>query len=64
MKDFTQYYKFSAPRVPAASHIDGMMPVDSLNRPVGVEVVLWSEMRPGYDIQLNLDGHLVGNEKS
>ncbi|WP_346394758.1 hypothetical protein [Pseudomonas syringae] len=64
MKDSTQYYKFSAPRVPAASPIDGMMPVDSLNRPVSVEVVLWSEMRPGYDIQLNLDGHLVGERKT
>ncbi|MDU8459824.1 MULTISPECIES: hypothetical protein [Pseudomonas syringae group] len=63
MKDSSQHYQFSAPRVPAASPIDGLMPVDSLNRPVSVEVGLWSKMRPGYDIQLNLDGHLVGERK-
>ncbi|WP_024674232.1 hypothetical protein [Pseudomonas syringae] len=63
MNDFKQHYEFSAPRVPVASPVDGLMPIDSLDNPVMVEIVLWSAMQPGYAIQLKLDGHLVGERK-
>ncbi|MFA0995486.1 MULTISPECIES: hypothetical protein [Pseudomonas syringae group] len=63
MNNFTQHYEFSAPRVPVASPVDGLMPVDSLDQPVMVEIVLWSAMLPGYFVQLNLDGNLVGERK-
>ncbi|WP_024644170.1 hypothetical protein [Pseudomonas syringae] len=63
MNDFKQHYEFSAPRVPLASPVDGLMPTDSLDKPVIVEIVLWSAMQPGYAIQLKLDGHLVGERK-
>ncbi|WP_202633634.1 hypothetical protein [Pseudomonas syringae] len=63
MNNFTQHYEFSAPQVPVASPVDGLMPVDSLDQPVMVEIVLWSAMLPGYFVQLNLDGNLVGERK-
>ncbi|GKS04214.1 hypothetical protein PSTH1771_04380 [Pseudomonas syringae pv. theae] len=64
MNNFTQHYEFSAPQVPVASPADGLMPVDSLDQPVMVEIVLWSAMRPDSSVQLKLDGILVGGRKT
>ncbi|WP_346345325.1 hypothetical protein [Pseudomonas syringae] len=46
-----------------ASLVDGLMPVGSLNVPMCVEIVLWSAIRPGYSIQLKLDGNRVGESR-
>ncbi|UBY97145.1 hypothetical protein ACKUFS_13360 [Pseudomonas cannabina] len=64
MNNFTSHYEFSAPRVPVASPVDGLMPIESLDKPVMVEIVLWSAMKPGYFIQLKLDGYLIGGCKT
>ncbi|MCQ9472242.1 hypothetical protein NRB15_18025 [Pseudomonas alliivorans] len=56
--------KFSAPVIPAASPIDGLIPTANLDQPIAVEVVLWDGVRSGYTIQLKLNGFNVGEVKA
>ncbi|MGN2431143.1 hypothetical protein [Pseudomonas syringae] len=63
MNDFKQHYEFSAPRVPVASPVDGLMPIDSLDKPVMVEILVWSTASSDDYIHLTLDGNLIGAGK-
>ncbi|WP_024678206.1 hypothetical protein [Pseudomonas syringae] len=63
MNNFTQHYEFSAPRVPVASPVDGLMPVDSLDQPVMVEIVLWNLPSAGDFIQLYLNSQIVEGKR-
>ncbi|MFK7698382.1 hypothetical protein [Pseudomonas caspiana] len=48
------------PFVPAADPIDGLLRVSGLNSPIDVEIRLWEGVRPGYYMQLMLNGELTG----
>ncbi|MCD5993052.1 hypothetical protein KDX38_04265 [Pseudomonas sp. CDFA 602] len=63
MNTFNQHFEFAAPRVPVASPVDGMMPVDSLDRPIIVEIVLWSGAQKGYYLELVLDSVIAGESR-
>lgn len=54
-------YDYSAPVVPLASPIDGLLRTCDLGDSVAVDIRLWSGIRPGYYLQLTLDGELVGD---
>jgi hypothetical protein len=54
-------YPFSAPVVPIADPVDGLLQTVDLGQPIPVEIVVWDAVRPGYFVQLKLDGELVGD---
>lgn len=55
----SEQFPFSAPIVTTADPIDGLLQVGDLNRPVPVEIMIWDGARPGYIVQLQLDGDLI-----
>lgn len=60
MKSFTQENSLTAPAVPAADPVDGLLQVTDLVNPIAVHVRIWDGMRPGYHAQLILDQERVG----
>lgn len=52
--------ELSSPTIPAASPIDGLLPVSALINPLQVQIVIWEHMQTGYFVQLMLDDQLVG----
>lgn len=60
MKSSTQENLFTAPVVPAADPVDGLLQVADLANPLDVQVKIWDGMRPGYFVQLTHDQEKVG----
>lgn len=60
MNTFIEKIAFSAPFVPAADPVDGQLKISDLNTPIDVEIRIWDGMRPGYFMQLLLNGELIG----
>lgn len=55
-----QKFDFSAPFVPAADPLDGLLHIEELSSPIEVLVGIWIAMSPGDYIQLMLNGELIG----
>ncbi|MEX6666464.1 hypothetical protein [Pseudomonas sp. W2-17] len=55
-----EQFPFSAPLVTKASPIDGLLQTGDLTQPIPVEIIIWNGARPGYIVQLRLDGDLIG----
>lgn len=55
----SEQFPFSAPIVTTADPSDGLLQVGDLTRPVPVEIMIWDGARPGYIVQLQLDGDLI-----
>lgn len=55
----TEQYPFSAPTVSKADPSDGLLQTSDLSQPIPVGILIWDGARPGYLIQLRLDGDLV-----
>ena len=59
-KHMNEQFPFSAPLVTKASPIDGLLQTGDLSQPIPVEIIIWDGARPGYIVQLRLDGDLIG----
>lgn len=59
-KLMNEQFPFSAPLVTKASPIDGLLQIGDLTQPIPVEIIIWNGARPGYIVQLRLDGDLIG----
>lgn len=59
-KLMNEQFPFSAPLVTKASPIDGLLQTGDLTQPIPVEIIIWNGARPGYIVQLRLDGDLIG----
>ncbi|MBD8596124.1 hypothetical protein [Pseudomonas sp. CFBP 8772] len=54
-----EQFPLSAPFATTADPIDGLLQTGDLTRDVPVEVMIWEGARPGYRVQLRLDGDLI-----
>lgn len=59
-KLMNEQFPFSAPLVTKASPIDGLLQTGDLTQPIPVEIIIWNGARPGYIVQLRLDGDPIG----
>lgn len=55
----TENYPFSAPTVSKADPLDGLLQTSDLYQPIPVGILIWDGARPGYLVQLRLDGDLL-----
>jgi len=53
-------YPFAAPIVPIADPVDGLLQTADLGQPIPVDIIVWDAVRPGYYIQLMLNGRFIG----
>lgn len=64
MKNNSLYPELSAPEVPAANPLDGLLPISALHHPLQVNIRLRPGMSPGDLLELRLDGNMFGSRKS
>lgn len=64
MSVLTKQFSFTAPQVPIADPADGLLPVQALEAPVKVNIVIWDTMQTGHFVQLMFDQKLVGQTRA
>ncbi|HEX8540479.1 MAG TPA: hypothetical protein VF671_02115 [Pseudomonas sp.] len=60
MNNTNTRFDYAAPFVPVADPLDGLIKVTDLDEPLRVDITQWDGARPGYFVQLMLDGNLIG----
>lgn len=64
MNNTNKLFDFSAPFVPVADPLDGLIKTADLDEPVRVDIRVWDGARPGYYVQLRLNDNLIGTIKT
>lgn len=64
MSVLTKQFSFTAPQVPIADAADGLLPVQALEAPLEVNIVIWDTMQTGHFVQLMFDEKLVGQTRA
>ncbi|EPJ79332.1 hypothetical protein CFII64_21175 [Pseudomonas sp. CFII64] len=60
MNNTNTRFDYAAPFVSVADPLDGLIKVTDLDEPLRVDITQWDGARPGYFVQLMLDGNLIG----